>query len=353
MMNYRETIKQIEPPDKKAAAACRRRWNDIATPLYGLGMLEECHVRIAAIQGTAHPDIRRKALAVFCADNGVVEEGVTQTGQEVTAIVAENFPDGISCAALMCRKAGADLFPVDVGMAVDTPRIEKRKLRYGTGNITKGPAMTREEAIRTIEAGIEKASELKQMGYGLLAAGEMGIGNTATSAAVTAVLLDRDPADVTGRGSGLSDEALLHKQEVIRKAIRLNAPDPSDPLDVLSKLGGFDIAAMTGLYLGGAACRLPVVADGFISLTAALLAVRIAPACRDYILPSHASSEPAVRMLLEALEMKSVIHAGMHCGEGTGAAAFFPLLDMADEVYRKMASFEEIRVTKYEDYKNS
>ena len=373
----RSALQVIRPADEEAAARCRARWNCIAKPLYGLGVLEDLVVRIAAAQGTDQVDISRKGLVVFCADNGVVEEGVSQTGQAVTAIVAENFIDGKSCAAIMCKRAGVDLFPVDAGMAVDTPRVEKRKCRRGTANMTKGPAMTRGEAVFAIEAGISKAQELEEAGYRILAAGEMGIGNTTTSAAVTAVLLGLDPAEVTGRGAGLSDEGMRKKIDAIRRAININRPDPEDPLDVLSKVGGFDIAALTGLFLGGASRRVPVVIDGFISAAAALIAARLEPSCRDYMLPSHISGEPAATAVMAALgflpekqetkqekadmendSMKKepgpavspILHAGMHLGEGTGAVALFPLLDMAIDIYYKMDTFQGIAVEQYRDY---
>ena len=373
----RSALRGIRPADEEAAARCRARWNCIAKPLYGLGVLEDLVVRIAAAQGTDQVDISRKGLVVFCADNGVVDEGVSQTGQEVTAIVAENFIDGKSCTAIMCKRAGADLYPVDVGIAVDTPRVEKRKCRRGTANMTKGPAMTRGEAVFAIEAGIAKAQELEEAGYRILASGEMGIGNTTTSTAVTAVLLGLDPTEVTGRGAGLSDEGLRRKIDAIRRAIDVNRPDPEDPLDVLSKVGGFDIAALTGLFLGGASRRVPVVIDGVISAAAALIAARLEPSCRDYMLPSHISEEPASMAVMTALgfipekqetkqgkadrekdSMKKVpgpavspiLHAGMHLGEGTGAVALFPLLDMAVDIYYKMDTFEGIAVEKYRDY---
>ena len=373
----RSALRGIRPADEEAAARCRARWNCIAKPLYGLGVLEDLVVRIAAAQGTDQVDISRKGLVVFCADNGVVDEGVSQTGQEVTAIVAENFIDGKSCTAIMCKRAGADLYPVDVGIAVDTPRVEKRKCRRGTANMTKGPAMTRGEAVFAIEAGIAKAQELEEAGYRILASGEMGIGNTTTSTAVTAVLLGLDPTEMTGRGAGLSDEGLRRKIDAIRRAIDVNRPDPEDPLDVLSKVGGFDIAALTGLFLGGASRRVPVVIDGVISAAAALIAARLEPSCRDYMLPSHISEEPASMAVMTALgfipekqetkqgkadrekdSMKKVpgpavspiLHAGMHLGEGTGAVALFPLLDMAVDIYYKMDTFEGIAVEQYRDY---
>ena len=349
-MDLESTIRAIKAPDTVAALAAREHWNRIGKPLYGLGAFEDDLVKIAAVQRTEQVDISKKALVIFCADNGVTAEGVSQTGQEVTAIVAENFPDGKSCAAIMCKRAGADLFAVDVGIAVDTPRIEKRKCRRGTANMAQGPAMTREEAVFAIEAGIAKAEELKNAGYRIIASGEMGIGNTTTSSAVVSVLLGLDPALVTGRGAGLPEERLKRKTEVIRRAIEVNRPDPKDPVDILSKVGGFDIAALTGLFLGGAAFGIPVVIDGFISAAAALLAVRLAPLSAACMLPSHMSDEPGSAAVFRELGMNPVIRAGMHLGEGTGAVALFPLLDMSCDIYNEMETFEEIAVEPYRDY---
>ena len=350
MRDLTEEIRKIKPADPAARAACRAHWNRIGKPLYGLGRLEEYLVQIAGIQRTEHVDIRKKALVVFCADNGVVEEGVSQTGQEVTAIVAENIACGRSCSAIMCRRAGADVFPVDVGIAVDTPHVEKRKCIYGTADMAKGPAMSREEVLYTVGAGIDKAGELAAAGYRILASGEMGIGNTTTSAAAASVLLHQDPVNMAGRGAGLSDEGLERKIAVIRRAIAVNVPDPKDPVDVLAKVGGADIAALAGLFIGGASAGVPVVIDGFISAVGALLAARMAPLCREYMIPSHVSEEPGVKAVMQALALEPVIHAGMHLGEGTGAAALFPLLDLACDVYDGMDTFEEINVDAYEDY---
>ena len=348
-MKLTTLIQQIRPADREARQKAQDRWNRIAKPLHSLGSLEDLIIQIAGIQRTDCVEIRKKALVVMCADNGVVEEGVTQTGQEVTAVVAENFLRGETSACYMCAQAGADVYPVDAGMVRDVPGLEKRKTAYGTGNMTKGPAMTREAAMAAILAGAEKAKDLREAGYQILASGEMGIGNTTTSAAIASVLLQLPPEKAAGRGAGLSSEGLQKKVQAIKKAIAVNQPDPEDPLDVLAKVGGFDIAALTGLYLGGAAAGLPVIADGFISCTAALLAVRLAPECREYILPSHLSEEPASQQIVKALGMKPVLHAGMHLGEGTGAAALFPLLDMAAAVYSGMSTFEDIRIEAYQD----
>ena len=283
----------------------------------------------------------------MCADNGVVEEGVTQSGQEVTAVVAENFLDTKSCVSIMCRHTGTGIFPVDIGMAVDTPRVEKRKVAYGTKNLARERAMTRQEAVAAVEVGIEKVLELKEQGYQILATGEMGIGNTTTSSAVTSVLLDVDPRIVTGRGAGLSSEGLERKIQAIRRGIRVNRPDPSDPIDVLSKVGGLDIAGLTGVFLGGAALGIPVVMDGFISGVAALLAVRIAPACKEYILASHKSNDPASQMILDALDKEAFLTCDMCLGEGSGAVALFPILDLALCVYHEMSTFDEAKIETY------
>ncbi len=349
-LKLNEAIKIIESPCVKAASLCRARWNQIGKPLYGLGELEEYLVQIAAIRGTSEVSIRKKALVVFCADHGVMKENVSQSGQELTAVVAENYLDRKTCASLMSEAAGVDLFPLDIGIICDTPRLRKIKCRCGTGNIAEGPAMTKKEAVFAIEAGIQIAGELKEQGYSIVASGETGMGNSTISAALVSVLLGKDPAKVTGRGSGLSDEGLKRKISVIRSSIKINHPNPKDPLDTLARIGGLDIAGMAGLCIGCAVHRLPVVADGLISLTAALVAVRLAPLCRGYILPSHVPDDPAARCILEELGMRPVIHAGMHCGEGTGAVALMPLLDMAAAVYREMPTFEEISMKAYEDY---
>lgn len=348
-MTLEETLKKIRPLDRNAMDIANKRWNSIAKPLHSLGKMEALVVQIAGITGSADIDIHKRALVAMCADNGVVEEGVTQTGQEVTAIVAENFLTGDTSACVMCRQCGTDVYPVDVGMASDTKVSAEFKVMHGTRNMTKGPAMTREQAVQAIEAGIEMARRLKEQGYGILATGEMGIGNTTTSSAVASVLLDRPVEEMTGRGAGLSGEGLKRKIQAIRKAVELNAPDPEDPLDVLAKVGGLDIAGLAGVFLGGAAVRIPVVMDGFISCAAALTAMRICPAAADYMIASHVSKEPAAELILKALGKEAVIHGDMCLGEGSGAVALFPFLDMGAAVYEEMSTFEDIKVEQYEE----
>ena len=255
----------------------------------------------------------------------------------------------------MAEVAGVDLFPVDIGMVTDVPEVTRPeyKVAYGTEDMMKGPAMTREQAAQAVLNGIRIVRELAGQGYDILATGEMGIGNTTTSSAVVSVLLDQDAEAVTGRGAGLSSEGIRRKIEVIRESVRLNRPDREDPLDVLSKVGGLDIAGLTGVFLGGAVCRIPVMIDGFISSAAALCAVRMAPECADYMLASHRSGETAGGMVLDALGLSPFLDCRMSLGEGSGAVAAMPLLDMGLAVYLKMSTFEEINVEQYEDFENS
>lgn len=347
-MTLEETMQKIRPVDVAAMAAAKQHWDGLGKPLGSLGRLEKALIQIAGIQRTGDVHIDRKALVIMCADNGVVEEGVTQCGQEVTATVAENFLDEKSCVAIMCRRAGTKICPVDIGMVVDTPRVEKRKIAYGTKNMAKEPAMTREQAVAAIEVGIAKAEELHAQGYEILATGEMGIGNTTTSSAMTAVYLGLDVETVTGRGAGLSSHGLQRKIHAIKQAIAVNQPDPEDPLDVLAKVGGLDIAGMCGLFLGGAAQQMPVVMDGFISQVAALTAMRLVPECADYILASHVSEEPGANILLKALEKDAFLTCGMRLGEGSGAVALFPILDFASDIYHKMSTFVQADIVEYQ-----
>lgn len=347
-MTLEETMQKIRPVDAAAMAAAKQHWDGLGKPLGSLGRLEKALIQIAGIQRTGDVHIDRKALVIMCADNGVVQEGVTQCGQEVTATVAENFLDEKSCVAIMCRRAGTKICPVDIGIAVDTPRVEKRKIAYGTKNMAKEPAMTREQAVAAIEVGIAKAEELHAQGYEMLATGEMGIGNTTTSSAMTAVYLGLDVETVTGRGAGLSSHGLQRKIHAIKQAIAVNQPDPEDPLDVLAKVGGLDIAGMCGLFLGGAAQQMPVVMDGFISQVAALTAVRLVPECADYILASHVSEEPGANILLKALEKDAFLTCGMRLGEGSGAVALFPILDFASDIYHKMSTFVQADIVEYQ-----
>ena len=347
-MKYEEALKLIEPPDRRAMEACAKRWDSIAKPLHSLGKLETGVIQLAGIAGTSQVKLDKKALVIMCADNGVVAEGVTQSTSEVTAIVSENFLDMNSCACIMAAQIGAEVYPVDIGIGIDTKLPGNKKVAYGTKNMAQEPAMTREEAIQAVEVGINTALELKEAGYQILATGEMGIGNTTTSSAIAAVLLDLPVEQVTGKGAGLSRDGLKRKIEVIQQSIYKNKPDKNDPMDVLSKVGGFDIAGIVGLFLGGAALKLPVVVDGFISSVAALIALRLEPEVIHYIMPSHQSKENAGRLLLESLGLEPYITCDMCLGEGTGAIALFPLLDMGLAVYNQMSTFEQVDIEAYQ-----
>lgn len=343
-----QVIRQIRPLDEHAMEQAKKQWNSIAKPLHSLGKLEEHIIRIAGITGDPDVKIEEKALIVMCADNGVVEEGVTQTGQEVTAIVAENFLSGETSAAIMCKKAGARILPIDIGMAGKT-KVPDHKVACGTRNFAKEPAMTRDQALQSILTGVRIVEEQKKAGVELLATGEMGIGNTTTSSAVLAALLQIDPEKVTGRGAGLTSAGLSRKVQVIRQALALHKPDANDPVDVLAKVGGFDIGGLAGVYLGAAKMHLPVLIDGFISGTAALLACRLCPEAKEYMIASHKSREPGMQILLKALGLSASLDCDMCLGEGTGAVAFFPVLDMAAAVYRQMSTFADIQVEEYQE----
>ena len=347
-MNFDALNNRIDPPDAAAGDAARARWNAIAKPIGSLGLLEEAVVQMAALTGSAEVRLTRRAVLVFCADNGVVAEGVTQTGPEVTALVAGNMLRGDASVCRMARVAGAEIFPLDLGMNAPVPGLRDLAVARGTGNMSRGPAMSRAQALQALETGMALAKEYKDAGFHLLITGEMGIGNTTTASAVTALLCGLTPEEATGRGAGLSAEGLGRKVDAIRRAIEVNRPDKNDPLDVLAKLGGFDIAAMAGLFMGGALHRIPVLIDGFISAAAALVARRLCPACDTAMLATHVSAEPAARAVLKALGKEPMIAAGLRLGEGTGALCALPMLDMALAVYNDMASFSDIGLKAYE-----
>jgi nicotinate-nucleotide--dimethylbenzimidazole phosphoribosyltransferase len=343
-----QLLSTITPPDEAARAAAHAHWASLAKPLGGLGALETLLEEAAALTGTAQLDFSRRAVLVLCADNGVVAQGVSQTDQSVTRAVAENLAARRTSVCQMAKTARCEVVPVDMGMAGDSvPGVVNCRIAAGTQDFTQGPAMTRAEAIGAIAAGIALVRAQKAQGVQLLATGEMGIGNTTTSSAVAAVLLGQPIETMTGRGAGLSDEGLARKVDAIRRGIAVNTPDAADPLDVLAKLGGFDLAGLCGVFLGGALEGIPVLMDGFISGVAALCAVRLCPAAAKAVFASHCSSEPAARLVLEALGKAPLLTAGLHLGEGTGAVASIPLWDMALAVYDHCYSFAEGGITPY------
>lgn len=339
----------IKPFDDSFFSSAFKRWQTLAKPLGGLGVLEDDVCRIARAQQTISPSIEKRALAVFCSDNGIVAEGVSQTDSSVTAVVARNLCLGETSVCKMARRANCDVFPVDVGINVpiDDERICDMHGRRGTASFLREDAMSREECCGAILSGIDFASALCKKGYDILATGEMGIGNTTTASAVLSALLGEEPENLTGKGAGLSDEGLLHKIAVIKEGLLQRKPDRNDVLDVLCKVGGFDICAMAGFFIGGAMCRVPVIVDGFISAVAALCAKSLCPKSQSVMLASHVSAERAGKVVLAELGLKPVVTAEMHLGEGTGCMALLPLLDMAFDVFYGMPTFDDIKIEAY------
>lgn len=325
----------------------RKRWDSIAKPLHSLGLLEDLVVRIAGVQETADVNIERRCALVFCGDHGVVRKGVSQTDSSVTAIVAKSIAEGKANINLMASAANTDVVAVDMGMLSAVPGVVDRHVGRGTGDITEGPAMSRSQAEDAVAAGIEQMGVLHEQGYRIAVIGEMGIGNTTPASAVTSVLLRLPPEEVTGRGAGLSDAGLQRKIAAIRQAVRINEPDAGDPIDVLAKLGGFELAGMAGAFLGGLKYHIPTIPDGMIPAVSALVASRIDPAVTDTLLPGPVSKEPADQLILDSLGLTPVIHARTALGEGTGGVLLLPLLDMALKVYYGSHTFNALNMKAY------
>ena len=328
-------------------ARAKAHWDGVAKPLDGLGKLETAVIRIAGVTGSEEASIDRRTVLVFCADNGIVKEGVTQTDASVTATMAQRISEHRSSVCLMANTARADVIPVDFGMLTRVPGVRDLSVGFGTENMAEGPAMTEAQALRAIENGILLAKERKAAGDRILVTGEMGIGNTSTSSAIAAVLLDLPVESVTGRGAGLSDAGLLRKRDAISRAIAVNKPDPEDAFDVLRKLGGFDLAGLVGLYIGAATERIPILVDGLPSSVAALVASRLVPNAKTAMLASHCSKEPVAQAILKELGLDAILYADMKLGEGTGAVCMLPLLDMALAVYNGSVSFSETGIKQY------
>jgi len=341
--------------DRSAMAACKKHWDGIAKPIGSLGLFEDIIIKIAGIQGSEQVDLRKKAVVIMCGDNGVVKEKVTQTESSVTAVVTENFAGGTASINQMVMISDTKVIPVDIGIERDIHKegVLDRKVGYGTGNIAKGPAMTMEQAQKAIKVGMDMIEDLKREGYNIIGTGEMGIGNTTTSSAVASVLLNLPVKEVTGRGAGLSEEGLKRKIRVIEEAIRINRPAPDNPVEVLARLGGYDLAGLTGLYLGGLKYGIPIVIDGVISSVAALIASRINKEAVNYMIPSHISKEPAGARIMEELGLSPVIHGNLALGEGTGTVLLFPLLDAVLKVYHYNSTFEDIRIQAYQRFETN
>ena len=330
----------IEPLDEAAMIAARDRQAQLAKPPGSLGRLEDLSIQLAGITGKVHNKIEKKHLLVFAADNGVVEEGVSSAPQSVTLMQTINLTRHKTGASTLCKHFGCEITVCDVGVNADIrePAVLNRKIAYGTQNMVKGPAMTREQAIQAILTGMELA---KATDADVLGVGEMGIGNTTTSAAVLAVLLDADVEAVTGRGGGITDQSFLKKKQVIKDAIAINNPNPKDIVDVLAKVGGFDIAAMCGAFIGCAATHRPLVIDGFISAVAALCAYKLCPNSVHYFIPSHASYEIGYKLAMDAMNLQPLFLLGMRLGEGSGCPLAFEILDAACAITNDMATFDQ------------
>lgn len=348
-MELNALLQAIGPADGSSRLRAGARWSAVAKPLGGLGRLETAIEDIAALTGDPQVDLSRRALLVLCADNGITTRGVAQAPPAVTALVTRNLGAGSACVSRMAACAHCRVFPVDMGVLDfdGADGVLDRRIANGTGDISRGPAMGREQALDAIRTGIELVRDRAEEGCTLLATGEVGMGNTTTSAAVACALLGRPPEELAGRGAGLSNDGLARKRALIRQALEVNRPDPSDPVDVLAKVGGFDLAGLCGIFLGGALYRVPVLMDGIISCAAALCAVRLCPNAAKALLASHLSAEPAGAALLEALGKEPLISAGLRLGEGTGAVAAIPLLDMALAVYREAATFADCGMEPY------
>ena len=349
MLTLEEILTIPVPFDETAAKAAARQWDSIAKPLRSLGLLEADVIQIAGLIGSSDVRLSRRALLIFCADHGVTAQGVTQCDSSVTGKVAEALARGTSTVNPMARLADCEVVPVDMGILDFHPTagMPDRRVGNGTADISEGPAMSREQCERAIVYGADLVREAAERGVKLLAAGELGIGNTTAACAVTAALLHLDPAEIAGRGAGLSDAGLERKKKVVRKALEINQPDPSDPVDVLAKVGGFELAGMCGAFLGAGIYRVPIIIDGMVSSAAALCAKLLHPGIEAALLASHVSSEPAAILLLEALGLQAPICAGLHLGEGSGAICLLPMLDQALAVYHSGQDFERLGIEAY------
>jgi nicotinate-nucleotide--dimethylbenzimidazole phosphoribosyltransferase len=345
------TIKMIKPLNQEAMAAARARQDTLTKPAGSLGRLEELSIQLAGIQGKARPNIEKKAMITMAGDHGVVDEKVGNWPREVTAQMVENFLHGGAGINVLARQVGARIIFVDMGVASDLkpePQLIVKKIDHGTKNMCLGPAMTITQAVKAIETGIEIVSGEADKGLDIVGTGDMGIGNTTASSAIFAAISGKTVEEVTGRGTGLSDEQLTHKIDVIKRALAVNKPNPSKPLEVLAKVGGFEIGGLAGVMLGAAAKCIPVVIDGFISGAAALIAATLEPRLKDYIIAGHVSAEAGHAAMLKYMGFKPLLSLDMRLGEGTGAALGIFIAEAAARTLNEMATFAEAGVSEGE-----
>jgi len=341
-------VEMIKPLNEAAMTEARARQNQLTKPQGSLGRLEELSIQLAGIQGKPVPQIRHKAIITIAGDHGVVAEGVGNWPQEVTAQMVYNFLRGGAGINVIACQIGARIIVVDMGVATDlepNPQLLSRKVASGTQNMSRGPAMTSEQAVKAIETGIEIVATEVAKGLDIVGTGDMGIGNTTVSSAICAVMTGKPVAEVTGRGTGIDDKQLAHKVEVINRALLVNSPDPKQPLEVLAKVGGFEIGGLVGVMLAAAAHRIPVVIDGFISGAAALIATALSPGLKNFLVPAHVSAESGHLLLLRHLELEPLLDLGMRLGEGTGAALGIFLTETAARVLAEMATFADAGVS--------
>jgi nicotinate-nucleotide--dimethylbenzimidazole phosphoribosyltransferase len=348
MTTFEDVCRAIKPIDTRWLSAAESRHRTLTKPPGSLGYLEAIGARMAAIAESPTPRVVKKRIYVAAADHGVTREGVSPYPREVTHQMVLNFLEGGAAINVLARHCGIEVEVVDAGVDYDFPPtagLVNSKIMPGTSNMTSGPAMSRDQALRAISAGIQLITRAKSDGVNLVGIGEMGIGNTTAAAAITSLLTGTEIDSVTGRGTGADDQMLARKREVIRTAIELNRPDPRDPLDILQKVGGLEIAVMMGITLAAAVERMATVADGFISTAAAALAVAAAPAAREYLFLGHLSAEPGHRALLEYIGGRPVLDLGMRLGEGTGAALAIHIIEASTKILSEMATFREAGVT--------
>lgn len=348
--NLREVIGSVKGLNRAAMTAAEKRQAELAKPPGSLGKLEDISVQLAGITGKVKNRVDKRRIIVLAADNGVIEEGVSCSPQSVTLAQTINLTRGITGCAALAAHFGNELVVCDVGVnaVVNCPAVIDRKIAMGTKNLAKEPAMTREQAVRAVMTGVEMAENAARDGVDIIGVGEMGIGNTTTSSAILAALTGESAESVTGKGGGVTDESFARKKAVIDGAIKLHKPDRDDIIDVLSKVGGFDVAAMCGVFLGAAAVRRPVVVDGFISIVAALCAVRLCPDVRHYLIPSHQSFERGYQIAAKELGFDAYLLLGMRLGEGSGCPLAFEIVDAACAVMNDMATFAEAEIN--DDY---
>lgn len=339
---------RIDPINESITAQAQERLNRLTKPLGSLGRLEDLAKQLAGIFGTVRPALLHKAIITMAADHGVTDEGVSAYPKVVTPQMVLNFLRGGAAINVLAKAAGARVMVVDMGVAAELPahpHLISRKIGYGTNNMAVGPAMTRPQARAAIEAGVEIATGAVTEGASVIGTGDMGIGNTTASSAIVAAMTQEDLRVVTGRGTGIDETAYLKKISVIQRALAVNRPDPSDPIEVLAKVGGFEIAGLVGVILGSAQAKRPVVIDGFISGAAALIAAALEPRATPYLIAAHRSQEPGHRIILERLGLRPLLELDMRLGEGTGAALAMPILEAACRILTEMATFEEAGVS--------